>query len=225
MAWITKWIKQQNSSKALVLVLCCSLALGLALPSFATPVSDSSKGILPSINTSTGTSSSSGGCNYNAQDTYGSTELPSQGFSEAYLKWGIGWVNYPIVNGNYNLTWSGGANSSLTTPVPCTGVYQVVFSIQFQATNGGGAINISPCVKTTDGITTIYGTCPAAAGSPQTFSFNPFCNGGFYCGVMTYPFAAQVTLTQGQMVAPPSIFTNGQINVTGGEFLVYYVGP
>jgi hypothetical protein len=156
--------------------------------------------------------SQSTGCTYYATDTYANTEnvspIPS----------------YPLTDGSNNLTlaWATGATSPLNTPVPCDGTYQIFFSLQVQSAGSATAVSIFPCVKTTDDVT-VYGSCPAASSS-MSFTHNPVCNGGNYCTVVSYPFTANVTLVEGQVISPPSIHTTDQIAITGGEFIVRYIG-
>jgi hypothetical protein len=124
---------------------------------------------------------------------------------------------------NATLSWTGGTGSPLNTAITCAGTYKVFFTIQLQAAATNSPVQVSVCDQTTDAATLIYGSCPASGGT--TFTFNPQCNGGNYCTVMTFPFAAQVHLNVGQTVGPPALHASGQVAITGGQFFVYYVGP
>ncbi len=221
---------------------------------------------LPNVNTQA-TGSVTSACSYAATDTYmgpnsfsgyGSGPNSTETIGSGQNGMGPGYISMPAppltdVNNNLTLsfrggswsstswitaTWSSGTPSPLSTPVPCTGTYQVFFTLQLQPTFYGGnqnppqaapTLTIYPCVQTTDAIPTlVYGSLLAGGACPSTgpfFTFNPVCNGGNYCSVMTFPFATQVHLNAGQIVGPPSIHASAQVAVTGGEFSVYYVGP
>jgi len=203
-------------------------------------------------------------CNYNATDTYmgpnpssgisatalNSTEATGSGQNV----YGPGYISMPappMTDTNNNLvlsfrggswsststfggTWTSTTPSPLKTPVPCTGTYQIFFSLQVQPTYYGSpsnpppAITFYPCVQTTDGLTTVYGGALSGGACPTTgpyVLFKAVCNGGNYCSVITFQFSTQVHLTAGQIVGAPVIHASNQMNVTGGEFNVFYVGP
>lgn len=186
----------------------------LALPSYswAVVVTDTSQVTKQSSLT---TSSGGGSCTYFASDTYMSTEgRPTEG--GALVTDG---------SNNLNLNWTNWTSSSLSTPVTCSGTYKIFFTLQMQAASNNNAIKVGYCVKTNDGVT-IYGTCPASnTDATSSFTFDPKCNGGNYCPVRTFTFTANVHLDAGQYVTAPILNTSEQTSLTGGEFLVLYVGP
>jgi len=244
------------------------LGLLFQIASAAATVSDSAGvGLnLPNV-VSQGGSSAAASCAYNATDTYmGPNRLSGYGGATLNSTETIGSGANPVgqnvsqpappltdASNNLTLTFRGGSWSSssvyagtwtsstpspLSTPVPCSGTYQVFFSLQVQPTYYSGnqnppaaapSITIYPCVQTLDATPTLVygsllvgGACPATG--PSTV-LNPVCNSGNYCSVTTLFFEAQVHLAAGQIVGPPSLHTTQQLVVTGGEFLVYYVGP
>jgi|GEM_PF-5564264 len=195
----------------------------------AATVADSAHNSLPTITASGGSSTS---CSYYGQDTFAGAELPASGYSSpTWLGYytGVGWDSPPVTDSSthlLSLSWSGGSNSSLNTPIPtgCSGTYQVIMFLQIQAANSNSAVTIYPCLQTSDSVTTIYGTCPPRASGSNSFVFNPQCNSGYYCGIQVFPMAAKIHLNAGQTVAAPSIYASGsQVAVTGGEVIVFLI--
>lgn len=224
-------INQKRARHIYCLVIIMLILWGL--PVLATTITDSASLLSPvTVTPATIASSNSDSCAYYAQDTYANTELPSRTspvyFNGMTNNGAVGLPNYPIVNpGNIlNLAWTSGVNSPLALPVTCSGLYRYYFTLQLEATSSNSSSEIRVCVQTTDGRYVIYGFCPANVNNPFVFTFNPVCNSGDYCGKMIYTFTGTAFLEAGQTVRPPNVYSqNAAVAITGGEFILFYVGP
>lgn len=174
----------------------------------------------------------SSSCTYYAQDTYGGTELPGSGityfrsppYGSNNFGNGVAPPSPPLTNStsSLNLTWTSGANSAFATPVPCTGNFVVYFTLVVEATDTNNPVNIRPCLQKTDG-SVLYGDCTAT--SPIVVRLTPTCNGGDFCGTMVFNFMTKIQLNKGDMLQAPIIYSDGKVAITGGESIMYYLGP
>ena len=122
------------------------------------------------------------------------------------------------------------SNPTTQTPqVPCAGTYQLIFTIELQATTNVNAITVTPLVQDTAG-TTLYPT----AATPASSTIYPQCNATGTSGVIVYtttPYCTvssisgsmQVVLPLNDQVLAPSLTASATVNVVGGEFILFYL--
>jgi hypothetical protein len=172
------------------------------------------------------TSATGPNCTYSFVDTYDGTVLPGGTGSD------------PVPTGKsvtlkfYNNVWNSGTQStvstptSLTTPVPCAGTYQLIFTIELQMTTDTTNLDILASVVDNVG-TTLY----PVANEPTTLILYPECNntgyaGTPYCNIGWVSGSVQVQLPAGDQVYAPIVATHSAIStfsVIGGQFELFYL--
>ena len=194
-------------------VICCLLLL-LSLPARAF---DSVKNMPVTVIPISGVAPT---CSYHYLDTYYGAISPGGMQNGTSMELSF--------TGNF---WSNSQQAVVSSPsgvspmVPCSGTYQIIFSIELKAINNLATIQVTPTLSDDMTGATLYPPTGVAAAMPlypqcnnSGYTATPYCSVGWVTGsVQAYmPINDAVYLT---------LITNSPVTVVGGQIEMMYLHP